>query len=96
MNEPAQRRGHAFVDREAGVRAGQPRDPKYGRFLLNERFNHDQVLLPFVNGKSETWAPKGSKHVSIAQPFSGLEKKQCTIQPTTWPGGKRMRCAIIC
>ena len=43
MNEPAQRKGHAFSDTEAGVRAAQPRDPKYGRFQLNERFNSDQV-----------------------------------------------------
>ena len=40
MNEPAQRRGHALSDTEAGVRAAQPRDLKYGRFQLNERFNH--------------------------------------------------------
>ena len=51
--------------------------------------------LPFVNGQSETWAPKGSKRVSIAQPFSGLEKRQCTVQPTIGPGGKLMQCAII-
>ena len=38
--------------------------------------------LPFVNGQSETWAPTGGKRVSIAQPFSELEKRQCTIQPT--------------
>ena len=82
-------------DAEAGVRAVQPRDPKYGRFQLNERFNSDQVPLPFVNGQPETWAPKGSKRVSIAQPFSGLEKRQCTIQPTIGPGGKLMQCAII-
>ena len=51
--------------------------------------------LPFVNGQSETWAPKGSKRVSNAQSFSGLEKRQCTIQPTIGPGGKLMQCAII-
>ena len=77
------------------VRAVQPRDPKYGWFQLNEPFNSDQVPLPFVNGQSETWVPKGSKRVSIAQPFSGLEKRQCTIQPTIGPGGKLMQCAII-
>ena len=77
------------------MRAVQRQDPKYGRFQLNERFNHDQVPLPFVSGQSETWVPKGSKRVSIAQPFSGLEKRQCTIQPTIGPGGKLMRCAII-
>ena len=79
MNEPAQRRGHAFSDTEAGVRAAQRRDPKYGRFQLNEWFNHDQVPLLFANGQSETWGPKGSTRVSIAPPFSGLEKGQCTI-----------------
>ena len=95
MSEPAQRRGHAFSDTETGVWAAQPRDPKYGRFQLNNRFNRDQVPLPLVNGWSETWAPKGSKRVSISQPFSELEKRQCTIQPILGPGGKRMRCAII-
>ena len=50
MQEPARRKGHVVSDAEAGVRAVQPRDPKYGRFRLNERFNSDQVPLPFVNG----------------------------------------------
>ena len=95
MQKPARRKGHVVSDAEAGVRVVQPRDPKYGRFQLNERFNSDQVPLPFVNGQSETWASKGSKRVSIAQPFSGLEKRQCTIQPTIGPGGKLMQRAII-
>ena len=96
IQEPARRKGHVVSDAEAGVRAVQPRDPMYGRFQLNERFNSDQVPLPFVNRQSETWATKGNKRVSIAQPFSGLEKRQCTIQPTIGPGGKLMQCAIIC
>ena len=75
MQEPARCKGHVVSDVEAGVLAVQPRNPKYGRFQLNERFNSDQVPLPFVNGQSETWAPKGSKRVSIAQPFSGLQKR---------------------
>ena len=95
MQEPARRKGHVVSDAEAGVRAVRSRDPKYGRFQLNERFKSDQVPLPFVNGQSETWAPKRSKRVSIAQPFSGLEKRQCTIQPTIGPGEKLMQCAII-
>ena len=95
MNEPAQRGGLAFSHTEAGVRAAQRRDPKYGRFQLNERFNSDQVPLPFVNGQSETCPPQESKRVYIAQPFSGLEKRQCTIQPTIGPGGKLMPCAIV-
>ena len=95
MQEPARRKGHVVSDAEAGVQAVQPRDPKYGRFQLNEGFNSDQVPVPFVNGQSETWAPKRSKRVSFAQPFSGLEKRQCTIQPTIGPGGKLMQCAVI-
>ena len=79
MQEPARPKGHVVPNAEAAVWAVQPRDPKYGRFQLNEWFNSDQTPLPFVNGQSETWAPKGSKRVSIAQPFSGLEKRQCTI-----------------
>ena len=58
MNEPAQRGGLAFSHTEAGVRAAQRRDPKYGRFQLNERFNSNQVPLPFVNGQSETCPPR--------------------------------------
>ena len=95
MQEPARGKGRVISDAEAGVRAVQPRDPKYGRFQLNERFNSDQVPFPFVNGQSETWAPKKSKRVSIAQPFGGLEKRQCTIQPTIGPGGNLMQRAII-
>ena len=95
MQEPERRKGHVVSDAEAGVRAVQPRDPKYGRFELNEQSNSDQVPLPFVNGRSETWAPKGNRRVSIAQPFSELEKRQCTIQPAIGPGGKLMPCAII-
>ena len=95
MQEPARRRGHVVSVAEAWMRAVQPRDPKYGRFQLNERFKSDEVPLPFVNGQSETWAPKGNKRVSIAQSFSGLGKRQCTIQPTIGPSGMLMRCAII-
>ena len=57
MQEPARRKGHVVSDAEAGVRAVQPQNPKYGRFQLNEWFNSDQVPSPFVNGQSETWAP---------------------------------------
>lgn len=48
-----------------------------------------------MNGQSETWSPEGSKHVAIAKPYSGLGKRQCTIQPTIGACGKLMLCAII-
>ena len=57
MNKPAQRRGDAFSDTEAGVQAAHRRDPKYGWFQLNERFNSDEAL-PYINGQSEAWPPR--------------------------------------
>ena len=55
---------------------------KWGRFLLNQRWSAGQVPLGFVSGQDSTWEERGSKRVHIAQPFPGLEKCQCTVQPT--------------
>ena len=68
---------------------------KWGRFLLHQRWNSDQVPLGFVSGQDSTWEERGSKRVHIAQPFPGLEKRQCTVQPTISPGDRTMLCAII-
>ena len=65
-----------------------------GRFLLNQRWNADQVPLGFASGLDSTWDERGSKRVYIAQPFLGLEKRQFTVQPIS-PDDKTMRCAII-
>ena len=73
----------------------ETRLPKYGQFQLWERINVDQVPLPFVNGQIQTWEPTGSLRVAIAQPFAGLEKRQCTMQVTFGPGGKVFRIAVI-
>lgn len=51
--------------------------------------------LGFVNNKEVTWEERGAKRVHIGQPFPGLEKKHCTVQPTIVLGGKTMRCVII-
>ncbi|KAK3270496.1 hypothetical protein CYMTET_21107 [Cymbomonas tetramitiformis] len=52
-----------------------------GRFLFRNRFNVDQVPLPFVVGDFEhTVDEKGAKDVWIRQPGSGLEKRQATLQ----------------
>lgn len=71
------------------------RDPRYGRFQLGKRFNTNQVPLGFVSGQSSTWEPLGNKRVHVAQPFLGLKKRQCTVQPTISPSGKAIRSAII-
>lgn len=68
---------------------------KWGRFLPKERKNTDQVPMGFVNGHSDTWDQTGALRVQVGQPFPGLEKRQCTVQPTFGPSGEAMRCAII-
>ena len=49
-------------------------DKKWGRWLPTNRWNVDQVPLPFINEQATTYADKGSKAVWVAQPGSGLEK----------------------
>ncbi|CAM9872033.1 unnamed protein product [Ectocarpus sp. 6 AP-2014] len=68
---------------------------KWGRFVKELRDNTDQVPLGFVTGQEDTWDKRGAKRVHVGQPFPGLEKRQCTVQPTIGAGGKKTRCAII-
>ena len=49
-------------------------DGKYGRWLPQNRYNVDQVPLPFVIEM------KGSEQVWVSQPSSGLDKRQATLQ----------------
>ena len=55
-------------------------DKKWGRWLPTNRWNVDQVPLPFINEQATTYADKGSKAVWVAQPSSGLDKRQATLQ----------------
>ena len=55
-------------------------DSKWGRWLPCNRWNVDQVPLPFVVDQDRTYADKGAQSVWIAQPGSGLEKRQATLQ----------------
>eukprot|EP00112_Aurelia_sp_Birch-Aquarium-sp1_P025127 Seg821.9 transcript_id=Seg821.9/GoldUCD/mRNA.D3Y31 product="hypothetical protein" protein_id=Seg821.9/GoldUCD/D3Y31 len=55
-------------------------DKKWGRWLPTNRWNVDQVPLPFINEQATTYAYKGSKAVWVAQPSSGLDKRQATLQ----------------
>ena len=55
-------------------------DEKYGRWLPGNRFNVDQVPLPFVVGQDTTYETSGSEQVWVSQPSSGLEKRQATLQ----------------
>ena len=97
LKEPVRRKGHVLPETEpmGAAAAGELRLAKYGQFQLWERFNVDQVPLPFVNGQVDTWEKRGEKRVAIAQPFAGLEKRQCTMQVIFGPAQKLMRVSVI-
>ena len=48
-----------------------------------------------MNGQADTWEKTGEKRVAIAQPFAGLEKRQCTMQVIFGPGSRLMRISVI-
>lgn len=55
-------------------------DPKYGRWTPGNRYNVDQVPLPFVVDQGTTYDTVGSKQVWVSQPSSGLDKRHATLQ----------------
>ena len=52
----------------------------YGRWTPKNRYNVDQVPLPFVAGQEKTYDVTGNKQVWVSQPSSGLDKRQATVQ----------------
>ncbi len=70
--------------------------PKWGRFLPENRYNVDQVPLPFVVNQGQTYADRGSKQVWVSQPSSGLDKRQATLQLCIRGSGKQsVKPAIV-
>ena len=55
-------------------------DVKYGRWTPKNRYNIDQVPLPFVVDQEKTYDVTGNKQVWVSQPSSGLDKRQATLQ----------------
>ena len=55
-------------------------DVKYGRWTPKNRYNIDQVPLPFVIDQDKTYDVTGNKHVWVSQPSSGLDKRQAMLQ----------------
>ena len=51
---------------------------KYGKYLPHQRFNVDQVPLPFINGMDETYEEVGAKRVAVNQNGPALAKRQAT------------------
>ena len=87
--------------RERLVRTGATEnyDEKWGRFKPCQRFNVDQSPLPFAVDTKRTYeiVEPGSRYhkVWIAQPGSGLDKRQCTLQVCFRPNGEQPRIAVI-
>jgi len=48
--------------------------------MPQQRFNVDQVPLPFVVEQDRTYDFSGSKQIWVSQPGSGLDKRQATLQ----------------
>ena len=68
-------------------------DPIWGCWLPANRY---QVPLPFVNNQETTYADKGSSSVWIAQPGSGFDKRQSTLQLCVRPeGDQTVKPAIV-
>ena len=61
---------------------------KYGKYMPHQRFNVDQVPLPFINGMDETYEEVGAKRVAVNQNGPALAKRQAT--------GKLVICPSQC
>ena len=73
-------------------------DAKWGRFMPSRRFNVDQVPMPFVLDRNTTYESANvgrSDRVWVAQPGSGLDKRQCTLQVCFSPENNKTRIDII-
>lgn len=98
---PVMKKWHATT-REKLIRTGfsEGYDEKWGRYKPRKRFNVDQSPLPFVLYRGKTYehfepGESQTKKVWIAQPGSGLEKRQCSLQICLRPEGECPRLAII-
>lgn len=71
-------------------------DPKWGRYIPMDRYNVDQVPLPFVSGRKRTWDPLGSqKRVTVTTHDQHSEKRFATLQLCISPDGVQLPACII-
>ena len=73
-------------------------DDKWEIFVPNQRYNVDQSPLSFVVDVQRTYQQTECQHTEkiwIAQPGSGLDKRQCTLQIVTRAEGEQPRTTII-
>ena len=75
-------------------------DTEWGRFTSERRFNVDQLPMPFAIDSKATYevnlsnTEKRDHRVWVANPESGLDKRQCTLQVCISPESK-VRIATI-
>ena len=48
--------------------------------MPRNRYNVDQVPVPFVNEQDKTYETLGATQVWVSQPSAGLDKRQATLQ----------------
>ena len=65
--------------------------PKWGRFLPKNRYNVDQVPLPFSCVPSKTYEEKGAKRVHIKMNQPAMEKRFCSLQLLIRVAGKGVK-----
>ena len=76
-------------------------DDKWGRFTPEQRFNVDQSPCPFALNPKRTYhlfedgVNQQQDKVWIAQPGSGLDKRQCSLQVCVRPVGSQPCLGII-
>ena len=74
--------------------SGEIRSEKYGRFPGHLQFHCDQIPIPFVFGGTRSKNPRGQQ-CRIAQPGSGLDKRQCTLHLTIRAEGEQIVKPIL-
>ena len=71
------------------------RDPLWGRFLPERRYNMDQVPLPFVVGQDHTFTTYDDDDVHIKCPKEALRKRQFTMHVVVNAGtGEKGACWV--
>ena len=79
-----------------GRRSNAVPDRKYRRWMPKQRYNVNQVPLPFVVEQDRTYDFSTNKQVWVSQPGSGLHKRQATLQLCITAEGKQtVKPAII-
>ena len=90
--------------REGLIKTGSKRPyyhPKWGRYTPERRWNVDQVPMEFAINRKTTYEEPVEKEsrkdhkVWVAQPGSGLDKRQCSLQVCFSPVKDSCRVAII-